>query len=373
MKTNSLLLAALAGLLTSHWACAQNYNADSLSGPGGSGNTHVGHSFTGGLAGFDNTVGSFNSFTGYQAGIGNATGSYNTTLGAHTRFGANNLTNAAAIGSSAQVNASNSLVLGQINGVNGSSADTKVGIRTPAPAYHLHVNGTVAKPGGGSWTVAADKRLKQEITDYKEGLATINQIRPVWFRYNGKATLPTDQKYVGVVAQEMQRIAPHTVGKFVYQDSTGKQEEYLDFDANALTYMLVNAVREQQGQLQAKDAQLATLQQQILTLQNQVSRIEQSFKPGPGAESTSAAKLWQNQPNPYGKSTIIRYYLPENTTSAQLKIFSVTGQEVHSQELTQQGPGETEISTQILTAGTYVYHLVVNGTSVASRKMVLSR
>jgi hypothetical protein len=53
--------------------------------------------------------------------------------------GANNLTNATAIGSQAQVTASNALVLGAINGVNGATADTSVGIGTTAPTFKLQV------------------------------------------------------------------------------------------------------------------------------------------------------------------------------------------------------------------------------------------
>jgi hypothetical protein len=53
-----------------------------------------------------------------------------------------NLTNATAIGANASVTQSNSLVLGSINGVNGATADTSVGIGTTAPAERLHVSGT---------------------------------------------------------------------------------------------------------------------------------------------------------------------------------------------------------------------------------------
>ena len=40
-----------------------------------------------------------------------------------------------------------------------------------------------------------------------------NQINPIWFRYNGKAGLPTDKKYVGVIAQEIEKIAPYLIEK----------------------------------------------------------------------------------------------------------------------------------------------------------------
>ena len=123
------------------------------SNTGGVGNTFVGH--TGGLlntiggnntflglgAGHDNTEGNNNVFIGYQAGYLNATGSRNTTLGQNAYVLVDGLTNATAIGSSAAVSQSNSLVLGSIAGVNSAPADTKVGIGTTAPTERLHVVG----------------------------------------------------------------------------------------------------------------------------------------------------------------------------------------------------------------------------------------
>lgn len=343
-------------------------------------NTGSNNNFLGHYAGYNNNTGTGNVFLGHFAGLSNSTGSGNTMLGQWANVASGGLTNATAIGNRARVSGSNSLVLGSINGVNGATADARVGIRTEAPAYHLHVNGTAAKPGGGSWTVASDKRLKQEITDYQEGLAAVVRIRPVWFRYNGKAALPTDRKYVGVIAQDMQQIAPHTVGEFVYQDSTGKQEQYLDYDANALTYMLVNATREidekYTAQLQEKDAQLAGMQQQITALQKEIAAIKSMLTlntgDGPG-QNHSAARLWQNQPNPTNGSTVIRYYLPQEVSSAHLKVYSMDGREVYSVRLNGRGEGQVQLSGREFASGLYVYHLFTDGQSVASKKLVLAK
>ncbi|MBS7787154.1 tail fiber domain-containing protein [Flavobacterium sp. CYK-55] len=87
-----------------------------------------------------NTTGNFNVFVGNQSGSTNTTGARNTLLGFNADVGAANLTNATAIGNLAQVNTSNSLVLGSINGVNGSLVSTNVGIGTTAPIRALHVS-----------------------------------------------------------------------------------------------------------------------------------------------------------------------------------------------------------------------------------------
>jgi hypothetical protein len=80
------------------------------------------------VSGSDNTlVGSFSEFSAT-----NVTGSGNTLLGAGTTAFPD-ISNAGAIGFRAQVRTSNSIILGSINGINGATSDTSVGIGTSAP------------------------------------------------------------------------------------------------------------------------------------------------------------------------------------------------------------------------------------------------
>jgi len=58
-----------------------------------------------------------------------------------------NLNNANAIGNYAYASQSNSLILGSINGQNGASADTNVGIGLTNPSYRLDVNGVTNSSG----------------------------------------------------------------------------------------------------------------------------------------------------------------------------------------------------------------------------------
>lgn len=120
-----------------------------------------------------------------------------------------------------------------------------VGIGTGAPTAMLSVNGTANKPGGGSWTVFSDKRLKSDIKSYQDGLSTLLKISPVKYHYNEISGCDTNPEYVGVIAQELKEIAPYMVSNFK-KDNT----EYLQVDNSAMTYMLINAVKEQQLQIQ---------------------------------------------------------------------------------------------------------------------------
>ncbi len=122
-----------------------------------------------------------------------------------------------------------------------SSHTGKVGIGTSFPTSKLSVNGTADKPGGGSWGTFSDMRLKKEVTAYQEGLSEILKIKPVRYHYNELSGFDSQPEYVGIIAQELQKISPAMVSTF---ERNG--QEYLKVDNSAMTYMLINAVKEQQ-------------------------------------------------------------------------------------------------------------------------------
>src|SRR5690606_22504363 len=91
----------------------------------------------------------------------------------------------------------------------------EVGIGTTNPTAMLEVNAELVKKiSGGSWTASSDRRLKQDIGDYMEGLREVMAIRPVTFRYNELSGYDTSIEHIGVIAQELQEVAPHMVSEF---------------------------------------------------------------------------------------------------------------------------------------------------------------
>jgi hypothetical protein len=209
----------------------------------------------------DETTAIANTGIGNQAGRtadgSNLTGSNNTALGTGTKFATGTLANASAIGANAEATESNTMVLGGIDGVNGQTVTVKVGIGTTTPDVLLSVNGNADKPGGGSWGTYSDGRLKTVHGSFNAGLSQILKIQPVRYRYkadNAMGIRDSDE-HVGVVAQEVQRIIPEAV--------TENSKGYLLVNNDPILWSMLNAIKEQQGEFQREQAQLATALRQI--------------------------------------------------------------------------------------------------------------
>lgn len=333
------------------------YNAMVGSDAGYSNTTGKMNTFIGAEAGYLNTTGEYNSFFGEFAGGTNKTGSGNIAIGYYSGFGIDSLKNSTAIGFRSMVSRSNAMVLGSVSGYNGATVNTNVGVGTTNPAYQFHVNGKAAKPGGGDWIAASDKRLKTNIRDFEDGIEILKQVHPVKFYYNGKAGLPVNKEYVGIIAQEMQLLAPYTIGEFIVNDINGKSETYLDYDGTALTFILVNAVKQQHERLELLENELNELKQILAHLQPDIS--------------SSPNKLWQNIPNPSHNSTTIRYSIDPNAATAFIRIFSSSGQEIRNYNLSGRSQGELNMSVTNLSPGMYVYSLFVDNKKVDSKKLTI--
>ncbi|MDH4474334.1 MAG: tail fiber domain-containing protein [Fluviicola sp.] len=152
--------------------------------------------------------------------------------------------------------------------------DGNVGIGTVTPTFQLEIGtNSAAKPTSNAWTVTSDRRLKTNILPYQGGLSDLMKIKPVWFTYTGEANMPKETG-VGVIAQELQEIAPYMIKPWTYRDATGKETEYLGVDNGAMTYMLINSVQEQQALIEAQKAENEALKELILQLQERMEKLE---------------------------------------------------------------------------------------------------
>jgi trimeric autotransporter adhesin len=275
-----------------------------------------------------------------------------------------------------------------------SSSDASFNLATG----RFRVEENAEKPGGGSWVASSDARLKQDIRPYSDGLRSVLAINPVHYRYKEKSARGLQPEYVGVIAQELREVAPYMVGEF---ERAG--ETYLNVDNSAMTYMLINAVKELNQKVEAvtpegmvtrdelealiseKDAQIEAQQRQIEAILSRLNAFDTDLQQccfehsdaigASGVNQQSAndnPHLEQNIPNPFHENTTIKYYLPNGMRTASIIITDLSGVQLKTFDLGgTRGFGQVLISGGAFPAGTYIYTLTVNGKAVDSKRMVL--
>jgi hypothetical protein len=319
--------------------------ADTLpSNTGGNYNTASGTQALG-----SNTTGSYNTASGDYAlqgittghnntGIGDfsggtvditfVTGSYNTSIGSGSGMSTGTLSNATTVGALAEVDASNSLVLGSINGVNNATANTLVGIGITAPNALLHIGNTGGAPasnkfvriegpasagtgasafsmgGLGDFQIDAPGVSAGRFYVREDGAVAIGTNTPIagnrltiskgagpaiadnWVQYSSRRWKTnihplTDAlgkvEHLRGVSYDLKASGKHEIG--VIAEEVGEVvPEVVSYEANKkdaqgvdysrLTALLIEAVKQQQTQLAAQQSQLRE-QQRLATAQQQ--------------------------------------------------------------------------------------------------------
>jgi len=253
----------------------------------------------------------------------------------------------------------------------------------------------VAKYGSSEWSVISDQRLKQNVVPLENSLDLLRQIDFYDYEYNGLATSPDDGKrYFGVMAQEVAEVLPSTVSIYhqkMYPEDT-KPTNLLKFNPNDLFYTGMNAIKElaeRTEELEDAQTENEILEDRVEALENQMAVLldalqgdtspvvpEQQYEMNTQQNlHIGTAQLFQNAPNPLHKTTNIKYYLPEQTSSASIEIQDLNGQMLQQFPLNGAGEGQVTFNAQQhgLVSGTYLYTLKIDGQVINSKKMILTR
>jgi hypothetical protein len=172
--------------------------------------------------------------------------------------------------------ASSTGVVGQSStgvGVTGSSANdlgvfaygATYGIQAQGNIYAGYFNGDVYSTG--SFIPFSDRALKQNIRPLNHGLNAIMALSPKAYEMKpGVTGGPTIKgTRLGLIAQEVQSVVPEVVQSVKtppQRDAKGKpvskggQSEFLSVNYDGLIPVLINAIQEQQRQIDALKAQL---------------------------------------------------------------------------------------------------------------------
>ncbi|MBI5539685.1 MAG: tail fiber domain-containing protein [Bacteroidia bacterium] len=348
-------------------------------------NTGNFNTFSGWKSGYSNTSGNSNTYSGSYAGYSNTTGKYNTAFGYYAGFTtiatdsntfigygadatANNLSNCGAFGFGAKTNASRKIVIGHTNyATNGGQIGGYVG-----------------------WTTFSDGRFKVNVKEEVKGIEFIKKLRPVNYQLDlqklddfllknssdksdsmnvskNSRTQSLSTVHTGFIAQEVEQAAKECGFTF--------DAVHVPFDNNdnySLVYAsfvvpLVKAVQEQQKMIEELQTKIASLQttgqinyqeESLTTLQVKLSNNNQTI-------------LYQNEPNPFGEKTVIRYFIPENSNGKTFIVFyDMYGKEMNRTEITSKGYGNMNVNAENLALGIYSYSIIINDKTIDTKKMI---
>ncbi len=127
----------------------------------------------------------------------------------------------------------------------------------------FQVSGSAFKDDGSSaWDTTSDLRVKSDIRDLEMGLQEIKRIRPIRFRYTGACGTPQGLESIGVIGQEIENVIPESVKKIhIGQDRNNEIDDLRVYNSSALTYVLVNSIKELAAMVEQQAREIAALKQ----------------------------------------------------------------------------------------------------------------
>jgi hypothetical protein len=219
----------------------------------------------------------------------------------------------------------------------------------------------------------SDVRQKENIRSINDALDIVLQLEGVRYDYkkdyayndslvkdeNLKAKLETQRKNkIGFIAQEVYNVLPEVV---IYDDST----DVYGIDYSKVVPVLVNAIKEQQ-------AQIDSLKQLIIMSSGTLKSTELTTNIENSRNSSDKPYLEQNSPNPFSNTTTINYYIPKNNQKAAIYVYDMQGLQKKVYTITEKGKSDIIINSFELNAGMYLYTLIVDGTEVDTKRMILT-
>ncbi len=229
---------------------------------GGNSNSYFGKD-----AGFSNTTGSNNLFVGTNAGDANTMGSNNTVIGANANVASGNLSFATAVGAGVVVSESNSIVVGRsvdkviVNGV--LIANDRFLFKYDPGFVGTNSVCASAPPLAQLLPCLSSLRYKTNIASFEPGLDLVKQLRPITFDWKQGG-----MHDFGLAAEEVAAVEP----LLATYDEKGV---IMGVKYERVGVVLINAVNEQQAQI---EKQQTLIDKQQVLIEQLGKRLEQLEK-----------------------------------------------------------------------------------------------
>lgn len=180
---------------------------------------------------------------------------------------------------------------------------------------------------------------------------------------NANQDVPTIQTQLssvryGLAADQLKEVYP----ELVYEDADGNVSiNYIE-----MIPLLVQSINE----LSAKIEELEGGNNGDLVL---MARERGEATDIDEVDETEVLSLAQNNPNPFSESTTIEVTVPENTGTAAIFIYDMSGKQEKQISISERGKVAVSVTSEGLTPGMYLYSLIADGKVVSTKKMILTK
>ncbi len=160
-------------------------------------------------------------------------------------------------------------------------------------------------------------------------------------------------KHYGLVAQELKEIYPDLVVE--------SQDGYLAINYLEIIPLLIRSVQELKAELDESRSGNAPIQ-----------KAQSRTTDATGIDAI-VTTLYQNTPNPFTESTLIRCDVAEDVVKADLYIYNMNGEQITEYAVTERGETSITIDGRSLSAGMYLYALIADGQVIDTKRMILTK
>ena len=158
----------------------------------------------------------------------------------------------------------------------------------------------------------------------------------------------------GLDTEQLKKVFP----ELVYEDENGNVSiNYVEMVP--LLVQSINELSQELAELKGTSAKKAPQKAETTTIDETTSEVDM-------------VRMDQNKPNPFSESTVITLNIPEGTQKASIFIYDMSGKQVKAIPVDDRGETNITVFASDLTAGMYIYTLVVDGKVKVTRKMIVS-
>lgn len=307
----------------------------------------------------------------------------------------------------------------------GNWPNTKHWIVVNGKAHNFFVTSNGDVYSKGKILKASDSVFKFNVNTIVDPYSKLLQMRGVTFQFKPHAicgecitdtitdSASTQPVHYGFIAQELEGIIPEVVTTLPDSTKAVEYTEIIPLLVEGIKYQgqLITTLQNQVSQLTNSYSTISSYQTQIESLQTQINiitnnntfsnyqaqidAIQSQLNECCSTQNTlktkttnnggqnylgvdknngfniAKAELYQNIPNPFNESSVIKFSIPESSKTAFIIVYDMQGKQLKKYSLTK-GSSQVLVAANEYKAGMYLYSLIVDNKEIDTKRMIIT-